>query len=54
MDSIEPSSLLGAISAAGCGLGIRHFSWVVGTGVGAVAAVVSLCLLALVDGAASV
>lgn len=49
----EAFSFIGALAAAGCGLGIRHFTLIAGTGAGGIAGVVALCLLALVDGAAS-
>ena len=44
----------GVVAAVGCGLGMRYFPQIIGTGgVAGVAAVVAVCVLTLVDGAAS-
>ena len=46
----QRTSVVGALAAAGCGLGIRNAPWVIGVGgVGMTAAVIGLCVLALMD-----
>jgi hypothetical protein len=51
--AVAPTTVVGAVAAIGCGLGIHYWPVVVGGGAGMIAAEIGLCTLALLDGLGS-